>query len=156
MKRSTAREIAVQIVFSADGDSAALRSAAEDFFTEEHYSTLAEIDELYSEFPDKKQMEYITRVITTVADNLEDIDAAIEKYSTGGKISRISKTALAVLRCAVCEISYMDDIPDSAAINEAVELDKGYDEPETVSFVNAVLGAFVRAEKSPFTEASDK
>lgn len=46
----------------------------------------------------------------------------------------------------------MDDIPDSAAINEAVELDKGYDEPDTVAFVNGVLGGFMRGEKG-VTEA---
>lgn len=42
----------------------------------------------------------------------------------------------------------MDDIPNSAAINEAVELDKGYDEPDTVAFVNGVLGGFMRGEFS--------
>ena len=56
----------------------------------------------------------------------------------------ISKTALAVLRCALCEILYMEDVPDAAAINEAVELAKGYDEPDTVAFVNGVLGSFMR------------
>ena len=65
-------------------------------------------------------------------------------YAKGWKIERISKTALAVLRCALCEILYMEDIPDSAAINEAVELAKGYDEPDTVAFVNGVLGGFMR------------
>ena len=56
----------------------------------------------------------------------------------------MSKTALAVLRCCLCEIMYMEDIPDSAAINEAVELAKGYDEPDTVAFVNGVLGGYMR------------
>ena len=50
------------------------------------------------------------------------------------------------MRCAICEILYMDDIPNAAAINEAVELDKGYDEPDTVAFVNGVLGGFMRGE----------
>ena len=40
----------------------------------------------------------------------------------------------------------MDDVPNGAAINEAVELAKGYDEPETVSFINGVLGGFMRGE----------
>lgn len=39
----------------------------------------------------------------------------------------------------------MDDIPDAASINEAVELAKGYDEPDTVAFVNGVLGGFMRS-----------
>ncbi len=74
----------------------------------------------------------------------DEIDAYIERYAHGWKRERISKTALAVLRCAICEIMYMDDVPASAAINEAVELDKGYDEPETVAFVNGILGGFMR------------
>ena len=61
-------------------------------------------------------------------------------------MERISRTALAVLRCAVCEILYMEDIPNAAAINEAVELCKGYDEPDTVAFVNGVLGGIMRGE----------
>ena len=40
----------------------------------------------------------------------------------------------------------MDEIPNGVAINEAVELSKGYDEPETVAFVNGVLGGFMRGE----------
>ena len=60
----------------------------------------------------------------------------------------MSKTAMAILRCAVSEIMYMDDIPANAAINEAVELAKGYDEPETVSFINGILGGIMRGEFS--------
>ena len=74
------------------------------------------------------------------------IDHYINEYSNGWKLSRISKTAIAVMRCAICEVLYMDDIPNAAAINEAVELAKGYDEPETVAFVNGVLGGFMRGE----------
>ena len=69
----------------------------------------------------------------------------IRRYAKGWKLERISKTALAVLRCALCEILYMDDIPNAAAINEAVELAKGYDEPDTVAFVNGVLGGYMRS-----------
>ena len=58
----------------------------------------------------------------------------------------IWRTALAVLRCALCEILYREDIPNAAAINEAVELCKGYDEPDTVAFVNGVLGGIMRGE----------
>ncbi len=62
-------------------------------------------------------------------------------------MDRLSRTALAVLRCAICEILYLEDVPAGAAINEAVELDKKYDEPDTVAFVNGVLVGFVRGEK---------
>ena len=52
----------------------------------------------------------------------------------------------------MCEILYMDDVPNAAAINEAVELAKGYEEPETVAFINGVLGSFVRGEVEPEAE----
>ena len=53
-----------------------------------------------------------------------------------------------MLRCALYEILYMPDIPPAASINEAVELAKGYDEPETVSFINGILGSFMRAREA--------
>ena len=55
-----------------------------------------------------------------------------------------------MLRCALYEILYMDeeDVPDSVAVNEAVELAKGFDEPETVSFINGILGSFLRERET--------
>ena len=73
------------------------------------------------------------------------VDDLIEQFSHGWKLSRISRTALAVLRVALYEILYMPDIPAAASINEAVELAKGYDEPETVRFINGILGSFMRS-----------
>lgn len=146
MTRSTAREIAIQLGFAAAASKLDLNELMETFFSEEHYGTLAAEDELFSQLPDKKQMEYIRRLSSLMIENISEIDGFIERYSRGWKVERISRTALAVLRCAICEILYMDDIPDSAAINEAVELAKGYDEPDTVSFVNGVLGGFMRGE----------
>ena len=146
MKRSNAREIAIQLVFNADENMEAVAQNAEHFFEEDYYASLAEVDELYAEYPDDRQMLYIKKLVTLVAAHLEEIDAYIERYSHGWSVKRISKTALAVLRCAICEILYFEDVPDSAAINDAVELAKGYDTPETVSFINGVLGAFYQAE----------
>ena len=97
-------------------------------------------------------MAYIRRLTGLIAENRSELDGYIERYSKGWKVERISKTAAAVLRCAICEILYMDDIPNAAAINEAVELDKGYDEPDTVAFVNGVLGGFVRGELAEMAE----
>lgn len=152
MNRSTAREIAIQLCFAGANGKLSADELLDSFFAEEHYASLAAEDELYSEYPDDKQMDYIRRLVELIDENRNEFDGFIERYSHGWKVDRISKTALAVLRCALCEIIYMDDIPDSAAINEAVELDKGYDEPDTVAFVNGVLGGFMRGEKGA-TEA---
>lgn len=146
MTRTTAREIAIQLGFAAASRGAELSQLIEDFFAPEHYASLQEEDELYKELPDKKQMAYIRRLVQLSTENRSEIDGYIERYSKGWKLERISRTALAVMRCAICEILYMDEIPNAAAINEAVELAKGYDEPDTVAFVNGVLGGFMRGE----------
>ena len=92
-------------------------------------------------------MDYIRRLVKLIDENRNEFDGFIERYSHGWKVERISKTALAVLRCAQCEIIYMDDIPDSAAINEAVELAKRFSEPASARFVNGMLGAISRGEQ---------
>lgn len=152
MKRVAAREIAVQLGFYASQSEKPVSDIIDEFFNEEYFATLANEDELFAEYPDPKSKEYITRLATTMDDYRVQIDKYIEKYAKGWKVSRISKTAMAVLRCAICEVLYMDDIPNAAAINEAVELAKGYDEAETVSFVNGVLGGFMRGEFGEETE----
>lgn len=146
MTRTTAREIAIQLSFAASASAQPADELMDSFFEQEHYASLAAEDELYSEYPDEKQMEYIRRLTALIVENLSELDGYIERYSKGWKVDRISRTARGVLRCAVCEILYMDDIPNAAAINEAVELDKGYDDPDTVAFVNGVLGGFMRGE----------
>lgn len=156
MKRTTAREIAVQLGFCAVAAEKPVEDIVEDFFDREYYASLAKEDELYSEYPDDAQKEYIIRLAGLIDEYRIQLDRYIEKYAKGWKLPRISKTALAVLRCAMCEVLYMDDVPNAAAINEAVELAKGYDEPETVAFVNGVLGGFMRGEFPEQQEAENQ
>ena len=148
MTRKTAREIAIQLGFAAAATGEQPSELMERFFEREHYDSLAREDELYAQYPDDRQMDYITSLVTLIDEHRDEIDGQIRRYAKGWKLERISKTALAVLRCALCEILYMDDIPNAAAINEAVELAKGYDEPDTVAFVNGVLGGYMRGETS--------
>ena len=152
MKRTTAREIAVQLGFYASASEKPVSEIIDEFFDKEYFATLASEDELFVEYPENKQKDYIIRLAENMDDYRIQLDKYIEKYARGWKVERISKTAMAVLRCAICEVMYMDDIPNSAAINEAVELAKGYDEPETVAFINGVLGGFMRGE---FGESAD-
>lgn len=146
MTRTSAREVAVQLCFAASANKIDPAQLLEDFFSDEHYGTLSAEEELFSALPDEKQMAYIRTLTTLVSEKREELDAYIERYARGWKPERISRTALAILRCAICEILYMDEVPNAAAINEAVELDKNYDEPDTVAFVNGVLGGFMRGE----------
>lgn len=87
---------------------------------------------------------YIRSVFFGVYENLEELDGIISGNSVGWSIRRISKTALAVLRLAIYEIKYMEDIPVSVTINEAVELCKKYATKEDASFVNGILASVVK------------
>ena len=96
---------------------------------------------------DFKDDEYIIKTVNGVFDNLEEIDARISDNLKGWTISRISKVCLAVMRLCVYEILFADDIPDSAAINEAVELCKKFATPEESSYVNGILGTVTRGKE---------
>ena len=147
MKRSAAREVAVRLCYSAE--IAAMENAefVADFFAEEHYNTLAMEDELFTSMPDDIQKKYISDLVSLVFEHKDELNVQIENYAKGWSLKRISKISLAIMRCALCEILYMDDVPERVAINEAVTLAKKYEEPETVSFINGVLGSFVRARQ---------
>lgn len=147
MKRSAAREVAVRLCYSAE--IAAMENAefVADFFAEEHYNTLAMEDELFASAPNEVQMKYITDLVSLVFEHKNELNEQIERFAKGWSLKRISKISLAIMRCALCEILYMDDVPERVAINEAVNLAKKYEEPETVSFINGVLGSFIRAKQ---------
>ncbi len=155
MTRKTAREIAVELCFAAAANGSDIDELLESFFSEEHYETLASENELYAEKPDDRQMAYIRTLTKMSAERASELDGFIERYARGWKAERISRTARAILRIALCEILYMEDIPAAVAINEAVELDKSYDDAETVSFVNGVLGGFMRGELPESETAAD-
>ena len=146
MTRTAAREIAVRAGFAMFESELRPEPVIEEMFDKEYYATLAEEDEVFSSYPDEKQLEYIFALIKGMWNHGAELDAYVEKYSQGWKFDRISRTAVAIMKTAMYEMLYMPEIPDSAAINEAVELAKKYEEQETVGFINGVLGAFARSE----------
>ena len=146
MTRTAAREIAVQLIFESLAQPGLEVQALETFFDGDYYETLKDVDALYADYPDETQLGYIRSLVTGVAQTREQLDGYIEKYARGWKLGRISRISVAILRCCMYEILYLPEVPNAAAINEAVELAKGYEEPETVSFINGILGSFIRGE----------
>lgn len=110
---------------------------------EKAFNAETEVAELY-DFAIENEVitgsDFVKSLVFKTWENVENIDSVIEKYSVGWKLGRISKVALAVLRLALCEIIYFDDIPASVSINEAVELCKKYAARDDASFVNGLLG----------------
>lgn len=92
-----------------------------------------------------QNIDYIKAVVNGVLEKDEELRSDISENLSGGwKIERISKVSLALLKLALYEIKYMEDIPVKVSINEAVNLDKKFDEPDNSAFINGVLGSFCR------------
>ena len=90
-------------------------------------------------------LPYIKEVVTGVLEHYDEILEIISaNLSKGWKLDRISKPSRAILMLAVYEIKYVDDVPESVAINEAVELAKTFDEPKAAPFVNGVLAGVLK------------
>ena len=103
---------------------------------------------MYQDYPNDKQMQYIREVVRGVAEHGPELDQYIAQYSKNWNFARIPLTAAAIMRVAMYEILYMPEIPAAAAINDAVEIAKKYETPETVKFINGILGSFAREEIS--------
>ena len=146
MTRSTAREIAVRLVFGQSENPRDPGQYLEEVLEPAYFETLRDEDAAFSEYPDDAQLAYIKRVVKGVGEHSAELDSYIERYAVGWKFGRISRTAVAILKTSMFEVLYMPDIPNRAAINEAVELSKRYEAPETVPFINGLLGSFVRSE----------
>ena len=84
---------------------------------------------------------FIKDAYFAICEKLSEIDALIAKHSVGWKTERMSRVSRAVLRLAVYELAFCDDIPSRVSINEAIELTKKYDDDKAKAFVNGILNA---------------
>lgn len=84
----------------------------------------------------------LTAKFEKIAEKLDGIDAMIGEKAEGWSVPRMGKVDIALLRLAVYEMLYDDNIPPSVAINEAVELAKKFGQDGSARFVNAVLAKF--------------
>ncbi len=129
MTRHEARELAFVIVFE--------KSFHDELSIVELIENAVELEIL----PSNKFAEKLAK---KVYDNVEEIDRKIEENLIGWKANRISRASKAIMRIAVCELLFSEDIPVGVVINEAVEIAKKYASPEDASYINGVLGSFVR------------
>ncbi len=129
MTRREAREQAFMVLF-------------EKIFDEE--STISEIVEIAKENELIKINNFAEALLKAVEDNSDEVDSVIEANLQDWTLSRLPKVSLAILRLAVAEIKYIDEVPDGVAVNEAVELAKKYGTSVDASFINGVLGAVAK------------
>lgn len=133
MKRSELREVLFKLLFRAEfNEVSEMPEQMQLYFT-------TDADDLKIKDSDR---EYIIKREEDILSKLSAIDAEISDKATGWTIDRMGKVDLAIIRLAVYEIMFDDEIPLGVSINEAVELAKKYGRDESGSFVNGVLAKF--------------
>ena len=144
MTRSNAREIVAHLIFEMNFTSDSAEQLVDAAMEPDYYESLAQETEVYAERPNAKQLEYIRAAVAGIQEKQQELDGYIAKYAINWSVSRISKVARAILQVAMYEVLYVQDVPVSAAINEAVELARKYEDEDVVAFVNGILGSFAR------------
>ena len=94
--------------------------------------------------PDENEAGFMDSLVAGVQQSAQSLDETIEQYAANWRIDRIERVTLAILRLAIYELSH-EEVPASVVINEALELTRTYASPESVAFVNGILGSVQRA-----------
>ena len=134
MKRRELREHIFQLLFRVEFNG-------QDEMAEQVSLYVDDMKE--EEIVEPKDETYIEEKYNKIVEKLPEIDELLEKYSKGWKLSRMNKVDLTILRLAVYEMRWDEDVPTGVAIDEAVELAKKYSSEDGPSFVNGVLAKLV-------------
>lgn len=130
MKRKVARELLMQMLYEM--------SIHNDFGEKikERYIAQHEIPQ--------SQQAYVNEACGIIREKKEKIDARINSVVTAWSVETMGKVEVAIMRLAICEILYMDSIPASVSINEAVELAKKFGEERSYKLINGALASLLR------------
>ncbi|MDD3656780.1 MAG: transcription antitermination factor NusB [Atribacterota bacterium] len=129
--RRVAREMALKILFQVDLVHCNVNEASSYTFQIEDLLQCNDSDSIISFSQD---------LVKGVLANLNEIDALIRKHANNWSLERMANIDRNILRIAIYEIVFIDNIPKSVSINEAVELAKKYSTENSFGFVNGVLG----------------
>lgn len=130
MNRHLSRAIAMQTLYEWD--------------FRPHTEAMAVADRNIEAYEDDADREYVERVVTGVIGNVDEINSKITEVAPEWPVDQIASIDKAILRLAIFELLYDNDVPPKVAINEAVELGKTFGSESTSRFVNGVLGTIYR------------
>jgi len=134
MSRKTAREAAFKTIFEIP------------FHTIETPADIINFGIKYEEYKlsGDTDINYFTEITTSCFENIDVIDKKIgSSLKEGWSIDRISKVNLSILRLAICEIMFIEDIPYQVSINEAIELAKKFGDDDAPAFINGALASAI-------------
>ena len=90
---------------------------------------------------------FVDQLVTGVIDHLPELDGLLQRFTEHWTVERMAVVDRNILRCAVYELLYMDQIPAKVTINEAIEIAKRYGSDESGAFVNGILDRIIKAEE---------
>lgn len=132
MSRKIAREVTMQALYQIELCG---------------YTTFEEIQGFVVESAIKASEDaYVKNIIELAFLHKKEIDEEISKYLKNWTIDRLSKVDLSILRLAMLEIRFVEDIPENVSINEAVNLAKKFSDDDAPSYINGVLGSAVKGK----------
>ncbi len=141
--RKNAREDAFRLLFEQHVNPEEAAEKLERYFLTAKEESRKE-EPFYVNRPSEADVAYTRAVVEGVQAHLEVIDAKIQANLKDWEMERVSKISIAVLRLAIFEVLFMDDIPAEVSASEAVTLAKKYDSPSAGSFVNGLLGNIIK------------
>lgn len=131
MSRRELREMIFKLLFRVEFNSKEELSQQETFFFEDEENQTEEEDS-----------DQILGKFHKIVEKLDEIDVLLNEKAKGWSTNRMGKVDLTILRLAVFEIKYDEEIPTGVAINEAVELAKKFGQDSSPAFINGVLAKF--------------
>lgn len=148
MSRTTARAAAMQMIFEKISGGQGGEETLKMVYDELREDGLPGVEKIGRKEPDDEDRDYITAALEGVLDHRDEIDSLIGKTAKGWSLERMSLVDLTILRLAVWEILYAQDVPGSVSIAEAMELTERFSDPEDKSFVNGILGTILREQEA--------
>jgi len=127
MNRKQTRELAMHILYQME-----IHQDFTELFFEKHGS----------KEPEDNNLAYYDSVVRAFLKEHAEIDKLLEVASDNWKVDRVNKVELAILRLALTEMLFMEDIPRKVSINEAVDLGKKFSDDEAGKFINGILSRY--------------
>lgn len=131
MSRRQARESSLQVIYALEMGSEDVEKVFQHVF--EEFAT------------GSKAQSFARKLVKGVLEHKEELDAVIKRLSKDWDINRLAVIDRNIMRIALYEMLYIEDIPDAVSVNEAVELAKMFGGKESAKFVNGILGRVVQS-----------
>ncbi|ACF13026.1 NusB antitermination factor [Chloroherpeton thalassium ATCC 35110] len=135
ISRRQIRELAMQVLYAYEVRKEKVDKVAKGIIPED---VVADI----------KAKDFIFKIINSVIQNIQDIDTHIAKHADNWELNRMAIIDKNLMRIAIAEMLYLDDVPPKVSINEAIEIAKRYSTDKSSKFVNGILDATYNEVKS--------